>query len=105
MRAFLFAKNINGGFFMIKITLKDGSSKEYESGISIKEVAESISAGLARVALAGEVDGEVKDLATLLDKDCALNLLTFDNEGGRKAYRHTTSHILAQALPCFCTCV
>lgn len=83
---------------MIKVTLKDGSSKEYNEGISIKEVAESISAGLARVALAGEVDGEVKDLAFKLEKDCKLSLLTFDDEGGRRAYRHTTSHIMAQAI-------
>ncbi len=83
---------------MIKVTLKDGSSKEYNEGISIKEVAESISAGLARVALAGEVDGEVKDLAYKLEKDCKLSLLTFDDEGGRRAYRHTTSHIMAQAV-------
>jgi threonyl-tRNA synthetase len=83
---------------MIKITLKDGSSKEYQNGITIKEVAESISAGLARVALAGEVDGKVKDLSYKLEKDCTLNLLTFDDEGGRYAYRHTTSHVLAQAV-------
>ncbi len=83
---------------MITITLKDGSSKEYNEGISIKEVAESISAGLARVALAGEVDGIVKDLSFKLEKDCKLNLLTFDSEGGRLAYRHTTSHIMAQAV-------
>lgn len=83
---------------MIKITLKDGSVKEYNEGISIKEVAESISSGLARVALAGEVDGIVKDLGFKLEKDCSLNLLTFDSEGGKHAYRHTTSHILAQAV-------
>ncbi len=83
---------------MIKVTLKDGSSKEYNEGISIKEVAESISAGLARVALAGEVDGEVRDLSYKLEKDCKLSLLTFDDEGGRRAYRHTTSHIMAQAI-------
>ncbi len=83
---------------MIKITLKDGSSMEYNEGISIKEVAEGISAGLARVALAGEVDGVVKDLAFKLEKDCRLNILTFDSEGGRLAYRHTTSHIMAQAV-------
>jgi threonyl-tRNA synthetase len=83
---------------MIQITLKDGSSKEYSKGISIKEVAESISAGLARVALAGEVDGVVKDLSFLLNKDCKLNLLTFESDGGKHAYRHTTSHIMAQAV-------
>ena len=83
---------------VINIKLKDGSSKEYDKGISIKEVAESISAGLARVALAGEVDGEVKDLSFKLEKDCSLNLLMFDDEGGRRAFRHTASHILAQAV-------
>ena len=83
---------------MINITLKDGSSKQYPKGITVKEVAESISAGLARVALAAEVDGEVKDLSTVLDKDCSLNLLTFDTEGGKQAFRHTASHILAQAV-------
>ncbi|MCX7710898.1 MAG: threonine--tRNA ligase [Clostridia bacterium] len=83
---------------MIKITLKDGSVKEYDTGITVKEVAESISAGLARVALAGEVDGIVKDLNFKLEKDCTLNLLTFDSEGGKHAYRHTTSHIMAQAV-------
>lgn len=83
---------------MIKITLKDGSVKEYNEGVSIKEVAESISAGLARVALAGDVDGAVKDLDYKLEKDCKLNLLTFEDEGGKHAYRHTTSHIMAQAV-------
>ncbi|MDQ2088097.1 threonine--tRNA ligase [Herbivorax sp. ANBcel31] len=83
---------------MVKITLKDGSIKEYNEGISVKEVAESISAGLARVALAGEVDGEVKDLSEQLNKDCQLSLLTFDTEGGKEAYRHTSSHVLAQAV-------
>lgn len=83
---------------MIKVSLKDGSVKEYNEGITIMEVAESISAGLARVALAGELNGEVKDLSTKLDKDCNLNILTFDSEGGKRAYRHTTSHVLAQAV-------
>ena len=83
---------------VIKIKLKDGSSKEYNKGISIKEVAESISAGLARVVLAGEVDGVVKDLGYKLGNDCSLNLLMFDDEGGKKAFRHTASHILAQAV-------
>ncbi|MCX8131089.1 MAG: threonine--tRNA ligase [Clostridia bacterium] len=83
---------------MISITLKDGSLKEYNEGISIKEIAESISAGLARVALAGEVDGIVRDLSFKLEKDCKLSLLTFENDGGKHAYRHTTSHILAQAV-------
>lgn len=83
---------------MIKVTLKDGSIQEYEEGISILQVAESISAGLARVALAGDVDGKVKDLNYKLEKDCSLSLLTFSDEGGRLAYRHTASHVLAQAV-------
>ncbi|HHV96499.1 MAG TPA: threonine--tRNA ligase [Clostridiaceae bacterium] len=83
---------------MIKVTLKDGSINEYKKGITIKEVAESISAGLARVALAGEVDGVVRDLGYKLENDCKLNLLTFDDEGGREAFRHTSSHIMAQAV-------
>ncbi|HEX2944893.1 MAG TPA: threonine--tRNA ligase [Clostridia bacterium] len=83
---------------MIKVTLKDGSVKEYEAGTTVMQVAESISAGLARVALAAEIDGEVKELSTVLDKDCSLNLLTFDSEGGKHAFRHTASHVMAQAV-------
>lgn len=83
---------------MIKITLKDGSIKEYNEGTTVMQVAESISAGLARVALAAEIDGVVKDLSTVLEKDCSLNLLTFDSEGGKHAFRHTASHIMAQAV-------
>lgn len=83
---------------MIRITLKDGSVKEYDEGISIIEVARSIGPGLAKAVLAGEVDGTVRDLSHRLERDCRLNLLTFDHEGGRNAFRHTTSHILAQAV-------
>ncbi len=82
---------------MIKVTLKNGSIQEYENGTTIKAVAESISAGLARVVLAGEVNGKVKDLNYKLDNDCTLNLLTFEDEGGKNTYRHTASHVLAQA--------
>lgn len=83
---------------MITITLKDGSKKEYDEGTSVMQVAESISAGLARVALAAEINGKVKDLSTILDKDCSLNLLTFDSDGGKHAFRHTASHVMAQAV-------
>lgn len=83
---------------MIKITLKDGSVKEYNEGTTVMQVAEGISAGLARVALAAEIDGAVRDLGTVLEKDCNLNLLTFDSEGGKHAFRHTASHIMAQAV-------
>ena len=83
---------------MIKITLKDGSVKEIEKAMSILDIAKSISEGLARVATCGEVDGEVKDLRFVVEKDCTLNILTFDILDGKKAYWHTTSHIMAQAV-------
>ena len=84
---------------MIKITLKDGSIKEFEEAISILDIAKSISEGLARVATAGEVDGKVEDLRFVVEKDCKLNILTFDNSlDGKKAYWHTSSHIMAQAV-------
>ena len=83
---------------MIQITLKDGTVKAYQSGTTILDIAKDISEGLARVALAGEVDGKVKDLSTPITEDCKLNLLTFDSEGGKRTYWHTTSHIMAQAV-------
>lgn len=82
----------------MKITLKDGSFKEYEHAMSVLEIAKDISEGLARAACAGEVDGNVVDLRTMVDKDCNLNILTFDDEAGKKAFRHTAAHILAQAV-------
>ena len=82
----------------MKITLKDGSVKEYASAMSAYDIALDISEGLARAACAGEVDGEVVDLRTIVDKDCALNILTFNDEAGKAAYRHTTSHVLAEAV-------
>lgn len=85
---------------MIKITLKDGSSLEVESGLFILEVTKKISEGLARNATCGEVDGEIKDLRFPLEKDCHLVIHTFaeDDVEGKKAYWHTTSHIMAQAV-------
>ena len=80
------------------ITLKDGSTKEYSEPKSIIEIAADISEGLARAACAGEVDGEVVDLRTTIDKDCTLNILTFKDEAGKAAYRHTASHVLAEAV-------
>lgn len=80
------------------VTLKDGSKKEYAEAKSVIEIAQDISEGLARAACAGEVDGEVRDLRTVVDKDCELNILTFDSEGGQGAFRHTASHIMAQAI-------
>ena len=82
----------------MKITLKDGSSKEYEQSMSVYDIARDISEGLARNACAGEVDGEVVDLRTIVDKDCTVNILTFADEKGKAAYRHTASHVLAEAV-------
>lgn len=83
---------------MIQIKLKDGSVKSYKKGTTVLEIAKDISEGLARIAMAGEVNAELKDLRTPLHEDCELNLLTFDDEGGKHAYWHTTSHIMAQAV-------
>ncbi len=83
---------------MITITLKDGSTKALEGAMTAMALAESISGGLARAALAVKLDGEVCDLDTVIEKDCAVEFLTFDSDEGKKVYRHTTSHILAQAV-------
>ena len=82
----------------MKITLKDGSSKEYAQSKSVIEIAADISEGLARVATAGEINGEIVDLRTVVDEDCELNILTFNDEKGKGAFRHTASHIMAQAI-------
>ena len=82
----------------MKITLKDGSSKEYAQAMSVLDIAKDISEGLARNACAGEIDGERVDLRHIVDKDCSLNILTFADKGGCDAFRHTTSHIMAQAI-------
>ena len=95
-----------GGIFMIKLQLKDGSIKEVEQGRAIIDIAKSISEGLARVATCAKVNGEVKDLRTVINEDCKLEILTFDvanpeddeENDGKKAYWHTTSHIMAQAI-------
>lgn len=82
----------------MKITLKDGSVKEYDSSKSVYEIAADLSEGLARVACAGEVDGEVVDLRTVLDKDCTLNILTANDPEGLRVVRHTCSHVMAEAV-------
>ena len=84
---------------MLKIKLKDNSALEVEENLSVLEIAKKISEGLARVATAAEIDGEVVDLRTIVNKDCSLNILTFESDlNGKKAYWHTTSHIMAQAI-------
>ena len=82
----------------MKITLKDGSVKEYASPMSIIDIAKDISEGLARVACLGEVDGKEEDLRTVIDHDCQLNILTAKDEKGLAALRHTASHVMAQAV-------
>lgn len=82
----------------MKVILKDGSEINYEESKTAYEIAEDISTGLARMACAAEVNGELVDLRTVIDEDCELNILTFNDEGGREAFRHTSSHVLAQAV-------
>ena len=84
---------------MIKLTLKDGSVKEIEKGQSVYDVAKKISDGLARMATCASIDGKVVDLRYILEKDCKLEIHTFESDlEGKKAYWHTTSHIMAQAI-------
>ena len=82
---------------MVKIKLRD-DVREYENGITPYQIAESISAGLARVACAAKIDGKGCDLRTPIENDCAVEILTFDDPYGKKAFWHTTSHVLAQAV-------
>lgn len=82
----------------MKITLKDGSVKEYMEVKSVYEIAKDISEGLARVACAGEVNGNIVDLRTVLEEDCELNIVTVNDPEGLKVIRHTASHVLAQAV-------
>ncbi len=83
---------------MINVELKGGVIREYDENITAAEVAKSIGAGLYKSVCAAKIDGELCDLRTPLTKDCKLELLTFDDEEGKKAFWHTTSHILAQAV-------
>ncbi|MDO4333053.1 MAG: threonine--tRNA ligase [Eubacteriales bacterium] len=82
----------------MKITLKDGSVKEYAQAMSVLEIARDLSEGLARNACAGEVNGEVVDLRTVVDGDASVNILTARDEKGLAALRHTASHVMAQAV-------
>ena len=83
---------------MVKIELKGGVVKEFDSGITAAEVAKSLGMGLYKAACVCRIDGEVKDLRTAINEDCKLEILTFDEEDGKRALRHTASHILAQAV-------
>ncbi len=82
----------------MKITLKDGSAKEYSEAKSVYEIAKDISEGLARMACAGEIDGEIADLRTIVDRDCSLNIVTANDPEGLRVIRHTASHVMAQAV-------
>lgn len=83
---------------MINITLKDGTTKEFEKGSSVLDIAKAISSGLARVAMAAEVDGQLADLRKPILQDSSLHINTFDDKNGKEAFWHTSSHILAQAV-------
>ena len=82
----------------MKITLKDGSVKEYAQAMSVYDIALDISEGLARAACAGEINGEVVDLRTVVDADCSLNILTANDAQGLRTLRHTASHVMAEAV-------
>ena len=83
---------------MIKVTLKDGSLRELDAPVSVAEFTKGISMGLYRNACCALVDGKVADLCDVIDRDCSLEILTFEDEQGRRAFNHTASHILAQAV-------
>ncbi len=83
---------------MINVTLKGGVVKEFENGITAMEIAKSLGMGLYKAACVCKIDGEVKDLRTPIEKDCELEILTFDDADGKWALRHTASHVLAQAV-------
>lgn len=83
---------------MVKITLKDGSVREFESGLNVIDITKALSQGLFRVACVCKINGEVKDLRTVINEDCSLAILTFDDEEGKETFRHTASHVLAHAV-------
>ena len=82
---------------MVKVSLK-GEVREFENGVTVADVAKSIGMGLYKASCAGKINGEVVDLRTPINEDCELSILTFDDPEGKKAYWHTTSHIMAQAV-------
>ena len=83
---------------MIQVTLKDGIVKEYEAGVSAADVAKDLGMGLYKAACAAKINGQVADLRTPLTENCELAILTFEQEDGKKAFWHTASHLLAQAV-------
>jgi len=95
---FIFEKNLEGDIKMIKVTLKDGSVKEFEAGLSVLDIAKSISEGLARNACCGIINGKVVDLRHIVNEDVELAICTFDSQEGKDAVRHSISHVLAYAV-------
>ncbi len=93
-----YLSNFERMIYMVKVSLKGGVINEYAKGITALDIAKSIGMGLYKAACVCKIDGEVKDLRTPINRDCALEILTFDDEEGKHAYRHTASHILAQAV-------
>ena len=93
-----FGSKLKGEIFMVNIELKGGVVKEFDDGITAMEVAKSLGMGLYKAACVCRIDGEVKDLRTPINKDCKLEILTFDDDDGKRALRHTASHVLAQAV-------
>ena len=83
---------------MIHVTLKDGSVKEFEAGVSVIDVAKSLGAGLAKAACCGRINGEVVDPRTPISEDCSLEICTFEDEDGKRTFWHSSSHVLAQAV-------
>jgi len=96
--AFYFILATNKEDFTMKITFPDGSVREFNEGVSAFDVAESIGSRLRKATIACEIDGERADAFAPIHSDCTLKLFTFADEGGRWAYRHTASHMLAQAV-------
>jgi len=95
MKCFLIIMEV---VFMVKVTLKEDVVKEFQSGTTVMDIAKSIGMGLYKAACLAKIDGETCDLRTPVTKDCHVEILTFDDEDGKKAFWHTTSHILAQAV-------
>ena len=83
---------------MIRVTLKDNVVKEFEAGVCPADIAKSLGMGLYKAACAARVDGEACDLRTPLEKDCSLEILTFEDKYGKHAFWHTAAHVMAQAI-------
>ena len=95
---YMHIKNYKKGKYNMKITLKDGSVKEYSEAKSVYDIALDISEGLARMACAGELNGKIVDLRTVISEDCELNIVTANDAAGLQVIRHTASHIMAEAV-------